>query len=65
MVLVNGLGLVDQHYWNIILDFVKEFALIAYETVTCIGQIDLSFAFWTGQYVQQLFAYSHFLLLIE
>ncbi len=46
------LCLVNQHDWNVILDFIKELAFVANKPIFCLIQINVPFALGTGQDIQ-------------
>ena len=57
--LIEFFRLVDEHDGDVVLDFVKQFALIADESVAFFVQVDFSLAFRAGKYFKKLFADGH------
>jgi len=56
---LDGFGLIDQHYGDIIPDFIQQFARIADQTVPGVIEMDIAFALRASQYVKQFLADSH------
>jgi len=54
-----GFGLINQHYGNIIPDFIQQFARIADQTIPGVIEMDIAFAFRASQYIKQFLADSH------
>lgn len=57
--LLGGYGLINEHYWYVILYLIEEFAPVADETGSRVVQPDISFALWTAENVEQLLFYRH------
>jgi hypothetical protein len=53
-------GFLDQHHWNVVFNRVDKAASSADEAIALIGQLYVSFAFGTSQYIQEFFVNSHF-----
>ena len=57
--LIEFFRLVDEHDGDVVLDFVKQFALIADESVALFVQVDVALALRTGEDIQEFFADGH------
>ena len=57
--LIEFFRLVDEHDGDVVLDFVKQFALIADESVALFVQVDVALALRTGEYFKKFFADGH------
>src|SRR5438105_3915378 len=52
--------LIDQHYRNVITNRITQPASVTYQRLLAFAVLELAFAFWTNQNLQQLCTQTHF-----